>query len=187
MTAIQSSLPSAIEISIKQKTNHASQDLIHLGILTGNINPSQCSIQQCRSRKKIGFKKILKKNYFSLAHYWTQYSLKSTKIVLQSFKKNHVINSAALFLWKMGYFFMIFITANCFKVKAEVLVCNINTIMFLFAFMHHHLQVFCIDLQSTQSVLKCLQLKLWEVCFMGRKCKHLKQTIYFSSSITNTI
>lgn len=53
MTAIQSSLPSAIEISCKQKTNHASQDLIHLGILTGNINPSQYSIEQCRSRKKL--------------------------------------------------------------------------------------------------------------------------------------
>lgn len=55
---------------------------------------------------------------------------------------------------------MIFINENCFKVKAEVLVYNINTIMFLFAFMYHHFQVFCVDLQSTQSVLKCLKLKV---------------------------
>lgn len=59
--------------------------------------------------------------------------------------------------------------------------------MFLFAFIYHHLQVFYIDLQSTQSVLKCLKLKLWEECFVGRKCKHLKQTIYSSPSITNII
>lgn len=52
MTAIQSPLPLTIEISCKQNTNHASQDLIHLGILTGNINSSQYPIKQCRSRKK---------------------------------------------------------------------------------------------------------------------------------------
>lgn len=79
---------------------------------------------------------------------------------------------------------MIFINENCFKVKAEVLVYNINTIMFLFAFMYRHFQVFC-DLQSTQSVLKCLQLKVREVGFVGRKCKHLKQTIYSSPIIPN--
>lgn len=76
---------------------------------------------------------------------------------------------------------------NYFKVKAEVLVYNINTIMFLFAFIYHHLQVFYIDLQSTQSVLKGLKLKLWEEGFVGRKCKHLKQTIYSSPSITNIV
>lgn len=52
MTAIHSSLPSPIEISCKQKTNHVSQDLIHIGILTGNINSSQHLIDKCRSRKK---------------------------------------------------------------------------------------------------------------------------------------
>jgi len=43
---------------------------------------------------------------------------------------------------------MIFITANFFKVKAEVLLCNINITVFLFAFIYHELQVFYIDLQS---------------------------------------
>lgn len=140
-----------------------------------------------QKQKKTRFKKILKNNYFSFAHYWTEYSLKSTKIVLQSLKKNYVINSAALFLSERGYFFMIFICANCFKEKAEVIVWNINTIMFLFVFMYHYLQVFRTDLQSTQSVLKRLKLKLWEVDFVGKKCKHLKETIYSSSNITNTV
>lgn len=46
MTAIQSSLPSTILISGTQKTNHASQGLIHSGILTGNINSSQYLIEE---------------------------------------------------------------------------------------------------------------------------------------------
>lgn len=82
---------------------------------------------------------------------------------------------------------MIFITANSFKIKAEVFIYNPTTIMFLFAFTYHHLQVLCIDLQSTQSALKRLKLKLWEVGFVGRKCKHLKQPIYSSPSITNIV
>lgn len=50
MTAIQFSL--TIKTSREQKTNDASQDLIHfLGIFIGNTNSSQNPIKQCRSRK----------------------------------------------------------------------------------------------------------------------------------------
>lgn len=44
---------------------------------------------------------------------------------------------------------MIFTMVKVFKVKAEVLLYNINITVFLFDFMYHNLQVLYIDIQST--------------------------------------